>query len=86
MVQAVGVGPIPPGQWKIAGLADDHDTGPFSIILSPMPGTDTLGRSGFRIHGDSIAHPGQASHGCVILPRSIRNEIIASHDDLFCVV
>lgn len=39
------------------------------------------GRSGFLIHGDSIAHTGQASHGCIILPRSVREQIAASGDD-----
>lgn len=86
MVAAIGVGPIPPGMWRIVGLAKDDHTGPYSIILEPEPGTDTLGRAGFRIHGDSISHPGEASHGCIILPRAVRNEMIASHDDLVCVV
>lgn len=40
-----------------------------------------FGREGFLIHGDSIVHMGQASHGCIILPRSIREQIAASGDD-----
>ena len=40
-----------------------------------------FGRDGFLIHGDSIVHTGQASQGCIILPRSIREQIAASEDD-----
>jgi hypothetical protein len=45
-----------------------------------MPGTVTYGRTDFRIHGDSIQHPGQASNGCIILKKSIREKIICSGD------
>ena len=78
MQAAVGTGPVPRGLWTIAGLANDDHTGPFSLLLYPMKGTNTLGRAGFRIHGDSIKHPGTASHGCIILPRAVRAAIWAS--------
>jgi hypothetical protein len=32
------------------------------------------------MHGDSKAHPGSASHGCVILPRATREEVWQSGD------
>lgn len=81
MQAAQGVGPIPRGRWKIVSVGDRPDsTGPFTIVLEPAPGTDTCGRSAFRIHGDSVANPGSASHGCIILPRPIRNRIWASGD------
>jgi len=83
---AVGVGPIPRGLWRIAGVHDSPATGPFTIILEPIPGTDTCGRSAFRIHGDSIRHPGEASHGCIILPRSVREQIWRSGDHQLEVV
>jgi len=83
---AVGIGPIPRGRWRIVAVKDSANTGPFTIVLEPEAGTDTHGRSAFRIHGDSIANPGSASHGCIILPRGIRQAIWASKDRLLEVV
>ncbi|MDB5724999.1 MAG: hypothetical protein JWQ16_1753 [Novosphingobium sp.] len=80
MQDAVGVGPIPRGRWIITTVRDSPNTGPFTIVLEPAKGTDTRGRSAFRIHGDSVKNPGTASHGCIILPRAIRNQIWASGD------
>lgn len=77
---AAGVGPIPQGRWLMTAVQDSTATGPFSIILSPARGTRTFGRSAFRIHGDSASHPGKASHGCIILPRPLREQIWASGD------
>jgi len=73
MQSAQGVGPIPRGKWMMVGVKDSPNTGPFSIVLEPCEGTDALGRSAFRIHGDSVANPGTASHGCIILPRKVRD-------------
>ena len=86
MQAAVGVGPIPRGHWRITGVHDSPNTGPYTIILEPALGTDTCGRSAFRIHGDSIRHPGQASHGCIILPRAVRERIMRSGDRDLLVV
>jgi hypothetical protein len=86
MEAAPGVGPIPHGKWGIVSVADSPNTGPFTITLFPEPCTDTHGRSDFRIHGDSISHPGNASHGCIIMPRVVRNKIWSSGDRLLTVV
>jgi len=86
MQAAQAVGPIPRGRWRITGKKDSPNTGPFTIVLEPEPDTDTCGRSEFRIHGDSIAHPGTASHGCIILPRAVRDAIWASGDRDLIVV
>lgn len=84
---AIGVGPIPQGRWMITDRQDSPNTGPCTLTLMPDPGTATFGRSGFRIHGDSIAHPDTASHGCIILPRAVRDAIWRSGDrDLQVVV
>lgn len=83
---AVGVGPIPRGDWAIGGPFNSPTTGPFTLMLAPMEGTDTCGRSAFRIHGDSIKNPGNASHGCVILPRHIRELIWQSKDRVLRVI
>ena len=77
---AVGIGPIPSGLWSITGVKASANTGPFTILLEPKPGTQTFGRSAFRIHGDSIGNPGTASHGCIILRRAEREAIWRSGD------
>ena len=86
MQAALGLGPIPQGRWQIVGRRDSPNTGPCTLVLVPDPGTDTYGRSEFRIHGDSIAHPGTASHGCIILPRAVRDAIWASGDRALQVI
>lgn len=86
MQNAQGLGPIPRGMWKMIDMRTSPNTGPLTIVLDPMPGTDTLSRSAFRIHGDSIAHPGEASHGCIILPRPVRQRIWDSGDHALEVV
>lgn len=75
------VGPIPQGDWTIAGPpADTADHGPYVLKLHPAAATETFGRSGFLVHGDSKEHPGCASHGCVILPRAVREQVWNSGD------
>jgi hypothetical protein len=72
------VGPIPRGAYFI-GRAFTHQTcGPVAMRLEPDAGTDTRGRSGFLIHGDSASLDRTASHGCIILPRATRLTIDAS--------
>ena len=69
------IGPIPKGLWSIDHPPyDDPHKGKLVFRLHPV-GHDAHGRSGFLIHGDSGEHPGQASEGCVILPRLIRQQI-----------
>lgn len=86
MENVENVGPIPKGIYDIG--APNHTTshGPFVMALSPAAGTDTFGRSGFLIHGDAIADPGTASHGCIILARDLRDRISASGDGQIEVV
>jgi hypothetical protein len=79
-------GPIPEGYYSIG---DPHDTithGPFVLPLTPDPLNKMFGRSGFLIHGDSIIHPGTASHGCIIANRHIREDIAKSEVKLLGVV
>jgi hypothetical protein len=79
-------GPIPQGQYKIGTAYDDiGKLGPCVMALDPQPGTETFGRSLFRIHGDNVNH--DASHGCIILGPAIRHKIASSADrDLVVVV
>lgn len=82
----VGMGPIPAGKWKIVRLYDSESVGPYALELHAVdatPGNDThdrTGRGAFRIHGDSVKHPGDASNGCIILPRNVREKIWKSGD------
>lgn len=83
---AIGIGPIPQGHWTITDRRDSPNTGPCTLTLVPDPGTETFGRSEFRVHGDSVAHPGTASHGCIVLPRAVRDAIWRSRDRALEVV
>ena len=40
--------------------------------------TNAFGRDLFRTYASSIAHPGQASEGCTILPPDVRRQMSAS--------
>jgi hypothetical protein len=80
MEDDAGHGPIPKGLWHIDGLYDSKKTGPYTLALDADSGTNTYGRSAFRIHGDSASHPGMASHGCIIVPHVVRLEIWGSGD------
>lgn len=68
-------GPIPPGRYTIGEPVDTVTHGPFVLRLTPADDNEMHGRSGFLIHGDSVTHPGTASHGCIILPRSVRETV-----------
>ena len=75
------VGPIPAGSWVIVSLTEGMtEHGPYVLRLEPCGGTGTFGRSGFLIHGDNRRAPGEASRGCVILPRFVREKVWASGD------
>lgn len=82
------VGPIPEGKWSIGAPEDSPNTGPFTLPLAPLEGTDARGRSDFRIHGDLVGEVGKelASHGCIILARPIRERINGESDRTLCVV
>lgn len=81
MQAAKGIGPIPAGKWRMVEQPyNSPNTGPYTIKLQPELGTNAFGRSEFRIHGDSIKSPGTASHGCIILPRAVREAIWGSGD------
>lgn len=74
------VGPIPVGSYSIGEPCDTQTHGPYVLRLTPDAKNDMCGRAGFLIHGDSKEHPGTASHGCIILPRAVREQIWASGD------
>jgi len=81
MESVPNVGPIPNGDWVISGPpVDTPSHGPYVLHLEPAAGTETFGRSGFLMHGDSKEHPGCASEGCVVLPRKVREQVWNSGD------
>ena len=79
-------GPIPQGKWLISEPVDTVTHGPHVLPLTPSLGTETYGRGGFLIHGDSVVAPGSASEGCIILSRDVREEIAKSEDRALIVV
>lgn len=54
--RASNVGPIPQGGWTIGAPYTSPNTGPYTLPLTPKQGTDTFGRTLFRIHGDNGKH------------------------------
>ena len=82
-----GLGPVPIGVYIIGPereITESH--GPIVLPLTPIVHVQTFGRSAFFVHGDSIEHPGSASHGCIILPRPVREEMAYSRDKLLVVL
>lgn len=76
----VCVGPLPVGLYAIGEPRDLKGGlhGPFVLPLTPSPNNRMYGRSGFLIHADSIALPGTASQGCIILDYPTRKRIADS--------
>ena len=81
MQNVIDVGPIPQGEWTICTFFDDlGGKGLIVAHLVPAHGTETFGRSGFMVHGDNREANHTASEGCMILPRFIRDAMMASKD------
>ncbi len=78
------VGPIPRGLYSISDPFDTTEHGPFVLRLTPDPGNEMFGRAGFLIHGDNATH--DASEGCVIQTRTVRQRIAVSGDKKLEVV
>lgn len=72
------LGPIPHGNYTIRGPVQGPS--PYSLPLAAATGNNMCGRSGFFIHGDAIANPGNASHGCIVLSQPVRRQIWESGD------
>lgn len=73
-------GPLPQGRYVIQPPENTHSHGPYVLPLLPSSENEMFGRSGFLIHGDSKAAPGEASEGCIIMPRLIREQVWQSGD------
>jgi hypothetical protein len=80
------IGPLPCGFYTFAEPVPQSRLGPFAIPLTPDDSNVMFGRGSFYIHGDSLANPGSASEGCVIMPRNVRNDMWSSDDHRLQVV
>jgi type VI secretion system (T6SS) effector TldE1-like protein len=79
-------GPIPVGYYDMESPINSPIHGPFAIPLLPDANNFMFGRFGFLIHGDSLERPGDASEGCIIMPRFAREAIWNSTDHRLQVV
>jgi hypothetical protein len=79
-------GPIPVGSYEIQEPHDSPAHGPYAMGLAPHMDNHMFGRSGFLMHGDSLQHFGQASEGCIILDRAIRERVWDSGDHYLTVI
>lgn len=84
------LGPIPRGEYTIGPIGN---YGPGGVLKSALPLTPDASnnmcnppRSNFLIHGDSVADPGWASGGCIVMSLSIRQKISQSGDHRLRVV
>lgn len=77
------IGPIPKGLYSIGSAHTQPILGPIVMNLLPV-GHNALGRTLFRIHGDNAT--GDASHGCIVLARHIREAISSGTDKEIQVV
>lgn len=67
-----GIGPLPSGRYIIDLVYDDVKRGSYTCRLKPDLLNNMYGRSGFLIHGDTMAQAHAASDGCIIAPRWVR--------------
>ena len=85
MCNVPDVGPLPPGLYTMGTPVEHSHLGAFAIPLTPDPANEMYGRKDFYCHGDTTPS-GNASEGCVILPRDIREMMHTSSDQKIQVV
>ena len=84
MQNVPNVGPIPAGVYTVERPSYTHPVeGPVVFNLTPLLGTQVFGRTGFHIHGNNTEN--DASHGCIILWRPIRERIDKVSETLLTV-
>lgn|SRR5678815_3344313 len=90
MEMAKGIGPIPEGNYTFGIAYDSEHTGPLTLPVTPDAETaqriTEMGRdpNSFRMHGDNIKH--DASHGCIIMLRTVREAIDKGVDKALTVI
>lgn len=80
------LGPIPEGTYTMGSPVDTMTHGPFVLPLTPAETNIMYGRSAFLLHGDSIVDPGNASEGCIIMARTVRERASQEPDHLLKVI
>lgn len=75
MQNVKGIGPLPRGWYTVQPPADDAVVGKYAMRLIPDASNEMFGRNSFFMHGDSSEHPGLASHGCIVMPRAVREKV-----------
>lgn len=77
MESARGIGPIPAGLYRVIECDPSEHPALAPPVFRLMPlGHDAYGRTGFLIHGNNKTN--DASHGCIILGKAIRDRIKAT--------
>ena len=85
MQDVKSIGPLPCGIYRMGEVLMQSHLGPFAIPLLPDEKNEMFGRAGFFCHGDT--NPGgNASEGCIIMPRLVRDALYASDDKTITVV
>jgi len=85
MEEVVSVGPIPRGLYVIGQAYSSRAVGPLAIRLEPHL-HDAHGRTALLFHGDSRKYPGEASKGCIIVGRAVREKIHNSDERVLLVI
>ncbi len=75
------MGPLPQGFYSIGLERGDTHLGPYAMPLEPDDVNVMYGRSGFWMHAESIAHPGDASSGCIVMPDKTVRIAVSIHPD-----
>lgn len=87
MQNVPNVGPLPRGWYTVDLQPFQHPRcGAYCLRLDPDESNEMFGRGGFLIHGDSCEHPGQASHGCIVVGPETRRAIVATGESRLQVV
>jgi len=79
------IGPLPVGLYYLGTPVPQSRLGKFAIPLTPDKNNIMKDRGGFFVHGDTTPS-GNASEGCIIMPRAVRNAMWASSDHTVQVV
>ncbi len=84
MQDVKGVGPLPCGLYTFGTPVAQSPLGPFAIPLIPDSDNEMFGRGDFFCHGDTTPS-GNASKGCIIQARAVRNTMWLSKDHTLIV-
>ena len=71
-------GPLPRGSYTVGAARKSNTPTVFTIPLTPAAANEMCRRGSFLIHGDSVAKPGTASEGCIIVSKTSRKTIAAA--------